>query len=119
MKLDDPTRTTASNDQPHTDMSTKNTLAIALTALAAGAALGVLLAPASGKETRKKLKQKGNDLRDRFSDLLKEGEALMEEMKGEADRMAATARDAAAHAKQKVEDATNSARGAANAASRG
>ena len=76
-------------------MSTKSTLAIALTALAAGAALGVLLAPASGKETRNKLVRKGNDLRDRLSEMLEEGGDLIEKMKGDASELANKAKDTA------------------------
>ena len=73
-------------------MSTKSTIAIALTALAAGAALGVLLAPASGAETRKKLARKGNDLKDRLSDMLAEGGELIEKLKGDASDLAGKAK---------------------------
>jgi len=66
-------------------MSTKSSLAIALTALAAGAALGVLLAPRSGAETRKKIMRKGDALKDRLNEMLREGEGLLEDLKGEAE----------------------------------
>lgn len=69
-------------------MSTKNSLAIALTALAAGAALGVLLAPRSGAETRKKIMRKGDALKDRLNEMLREGEGLLEDLKGEAETTA-------------------------------
>lgn len=69
-------------------MSTKSSLAIALTALAAGAALGVLLAPRSGAETRKKIMRKGDALKDRLNEMLREGEGLLEDLKGEAETAA-------------------------------
>jgi gas vesicle protein len=69
-------------------MSTKSSLAIALTALAAGAALGVLLAPRSGAETRKKIMRKGDALKDRLNEMLREGEGLLQDLKGEAETAA-------------------------------
>ena len=90
-------------------MSTKSTLAIALTALAAGAALGVLLAPASGAETRKKLVRKGNDLKDRLSDMLAEGGELIEKLKGDASDLASKAKATAQTAKDRVKDAAHEA----------
>ena len=110
-----------SHDQPTTlnTMSTKSTIAIALTALAAGAALGVLLAPASGAETRKKLARKGNDLKDRLSDMLAEGSELIDKLKGDASDLAGKAKETAQTAKDRVKDAANEAaasgRSAANA----
>lgn len=69
-------------------MSTKSSLAIALTALAAGAALGVLLAPRSGAETRKKIMRKRDALKDRLNEMLREGEELLQDLKGEAETAA-------------------------------
>jgi gas vesicle protein len=54
-------------------MSTSKTLLGALVGLTAGAALGILLAPRSGKETRKLIKQKGQNAQDELSDLLDQG----------------------------------------------
>lgn len=90
-------------------MSTKSTLAIALTALAAGAALGVLLAPASGAETRKKLMKKGADLKDRLAEMMEEGEELIDDLKGQA-------KDAASKARDRVKDAANETSNAARGA---
>lgn len=56
-------------------MSTNKTLLGALVGLTAGAAIGILLAPRSGKETRKLLKQKGKKAQDDLSDLLDQGYA--------------------------------------------
>jgi gas vesicle protein len=87
------------------NMSAKSTLAIALTALAAGAALGVLLAPASGKDTRKKLVRKGTDLRERLSDMLDEGGDLIDKLKGDASELANKAKDTANTSKDRVKEA--------------
>jgi len=54
-------------------MSTSKTLLGAVIGLAAGAAIGILLAPRSGKETRKLIKQKGKKAQHDLNDLLDEG----------------------------------------------
>lgn len=99
-------------------MSTRSTIAIALTALAAGAALGLLLAPASGAETRKKLARKTSDLKDRLSEMLEEGKDLIDELKGDASDLADKAKKTANSAKEKVKDSASEmasqARAAAN-----
>ena len=111
-------RNRETEQQTPTTMSTRSTIAIALTALAAGAALGVLLAPASGAETRKKLARKTNDLKDRLAEMLEEGSELIDDLKGEAEGLADKAKKTASSAKEKVKDAAgemaNNARGAAN-----
>lgn len=94
------------SNQTQQTMSAKSTLAITLTALAAGAALGILLAPASGKDTRKKLMKKGSDMRDSLSDMLAEGGELIDKLKGQA-------KDAANTTKDRVKEAANEAAGAA------
>ncbi len=94
-------------------MSTKSTLAIALTAIAAGAALGVLLAPSSGKETRKKLVRTGTDLKDRLSDMLAQGQELMDDLRDEAgnlaDKARATTKESRDRVMGKVQEAANRA----------
>ena len=96
---------TRTNKNKH--MSTRSTVAIALTALAAGAALGVLLAPASGAETRKKLARKSSELKDRLSEMIEEGSELIDELKGEASDLADKAKKSANTAKEKVKDSAN------------
>ncbi len=54
-------------------MSTRKTLLGALIGLAAGAAIGILLAPRSGKETRAILRKKGERAKEELSDLLDAG----------------------------------------------
>ncbi|MBZ0206400.1 MAG: YtxH domain-containing protein [Flavobacteriales bacterium] len=54
-------------------MSTQRTLLGVLIGLTAGAAIGILLAPRSGKETRAILKKKGKKAKDDISDLLDKG----------------------------------------------
>ena len=54
-------------------MSTKGNLTLLLSSLAAGAALGLLLAPSSGRETRRNLVRRGEAMKDKLSDLYEEG----------------------------------------------
>ena len=100
-------------------MSTKSTIAIALTALAAGAAIGLLLAPASGAETRKKLAYTGYDLLARLADIMIEGGWLIEKLKGDAGDLAKKAKDTANTAKDHVKDATNEAASTARSTANG
>lgn len=54
-------------------MSTGKTLLGVLLGFAAGAAVGVLLAPRSGKETREILRKKGEHFKDELDELLDSG----------------------------------------------
>ena len=109
---------TITTNNPKT-MSAKSTIAIALTALAAGAAIGLLLAPASGADTRKKLMKKGSALRDRLADMVEEGSELIDKLKGDAEDLADKAKSTANAAKERVKDAASDmasqARSTANA----
>jgi len=107
------------NLKTHSTMSAKSTIAIALTALAAGAAIGILLAPASGAETRKKLAKKGNDLKDRLAEMMEEGHDLIDQLKGDAKDLADKAKDTANTAKDRVKDAANEATSAARSTANG
>lgn len=54
-------------------MSTQRTLLGVLIGLTAGAAIGILLAPRSGKETRHLLRKRGEKAREELSELLDQG----------------------------------------------
>lgn len=104
-------------------MSTRTNAAIALAALAAGAAIGLLFAPASGKETRSRIARKGTDLRDSLQDMLAEGGALIDQLKGEVGDLAANGKEAASNMKERVKDAAHdmagNVRSSANSGSKG
>jgi gas vesicle protein len=57
------------------------TLLAFLLGAAVGVAAGLLLAPRSGKETRRRVQRWVDDLEDRGADLLEEGKELLEEGK--------------------------------------
>lgn len=80
-------------------MSRSSSLLTLAIGLAAGAAIGVLLAPASGKDTRKNIMKKGEKLRDQLSDLVDQGKDLMGDAMGKAkdtaSEMAGKAKDTA------------------------
>lgn len=92
-------------------MTAKSTAIILLTTLAAGAAIGLMLAPESGEQTRKKLMKKKNDLHDRMKQMLDEGCELIEKLKGDASGLAreekGTATDAARHVRDSASHVAN------------
>ncbi|MCL4283397.1 MAG: YtxH domain-containing protein [Flavobacteriales bacterium] len=63
----------AGNAEKRTAMSNSKTLLGVLAGLAAGAAIGLLLAPRSGKETRDILRNKGRQAKDDLNDLFDAG----------------------------------------------
>lgn len=85
-------RSDRSKPQTQKIMSSRSTsLLMLVTGIAAGAALGILFAPAKGKDTRAKIAKTGEDLYDRLKDLvgqaqdqLAERAAQMKEKVGEA-----------------------------------
>ena len=98
-----------SNHKTPNAMSAKSNVAIALTALAAGAALGILFAPASGKDTRKKIAKTGTDLKVRLAEMVEEGGDLLHKMKGNANDLANKAKDTANTVKDRVKDTASTA----------
>lgn len=75
-------------------MSNRTNAMIAFVAgIAAGAALGLLLAPQSGKETREKLGKKGRQAKARLDELIDEGYEKWSEVKGKAADAATMSRD--------------------------
>jgi gas vesicle protein len=62
-------------------MSTQKTLIGVLLGVAAGAALGVLLAPRSGKETRKLVRDKAKRAQQEIEDLLDQGHERWQQMR--------------------------------------
>ena len=70
-------------------MSTKKTFVALAAGLALGAVAGVLLAPASGKRTRKKIVMKAEDVRDQLTDLIDQGGSLVKDVKRAAKKASA------------------------------
>ena len=61
-------------------------------AAAAGAIIGILVAPEKGSETRKKMKDTANDWADQLSDLFTEGKSELNNLRNKAAKTAATAK---------------------------
>ena len=111
-------------DQPNKikPMSRSSSLLTLAIGLAAGAALGILLAPASGKDTRKSILKKGEKLRDQLSDLMDQGKDLMgdamDKAKDSASDVASKAKDAANQAKNDFGNRAQEAGARASSAAR-
>ena len=86
-------------------MKNNNVLLVILGGVAVGAALGILFAPAKGSETRKKIADKGNDLKDNFKDSLSK---LTDKISKSVEGFKDEAQDLIAEAEQKIkEEKTN------------
>jgi gas vesicle protein len=86
-------------------MKNNNVLLGILGGVAVGAALGILFAPTKGSETRKKIADKGNDLKDNFKDSLSK---LTDKISKSVEGFKDEAQDLIAEAEQKIkEEKTN------------
>lgn len=63
-----------------------------LAGIALGVAIGVLIAPDKGSATRKKLADKGKDLKDQFNDFVDSWSEKLDALKGDAEEIATAAR---------------------------
>ena len=62
-------------------MSTKALIVTGISCIATGVLVGILTAPASGKETRKKISDKADDLTKKFNKLKSKGMSDLSELK--------------------------------------
>jgi gas vesicle protein len=87
-------------------MSTSKVLLGVVVGLAAGAMAGILMAPESGSETRKKISRKGqgyvDDLKGRFNDFLDGFMSHVETVKDDANDMADRAKSKIGETVKKV-----------------
>ena len=88
---------TTTNDQINMENSTGKTALALVVGLAAGAALGVLFAPRSGKETRAALRSKGEDLKEDLDERIEQARKDWSKAKGKL-------ADAASMTKDEVSD---------------
>lgn len=63
-----------------------------LTGLAVGVVVGLLLAPDKGSETRRKIAEKGRELKDRFNDFVDSLGEKIDSLRGEAEEFVEEAR---------------------------
>ena len=98
----------------HDPMNKKTTLALTVAALATGAALGLLFAPASGRKTRRRIARKGLQAKDKINDLIEEGSEMIDKLKREvsstADKARRTAQDGADAAAKAARQAASAAK---------
>jgi gas vesicle protein len=87
-------------------MSAKSTLTVALVSVAAGAVLGLLLAPSSGKDSRKKLMKKATSAKDVLECLVDEASERLAQIKRHAKEARSHAQDMASEARSAVRSAT-------------
>ncbi|HEY0976972.1 MAG TPA: YtxH domain-containing protein, partial [Flavobacteriales bacterium] len=74
-------------------MSTQKAIFGFLGGIAVGATLGLLFAPASGKETRKKLRRKGDLAKDELNELIEQGRAEWSKARNKAANAATMTKD--------------------------
>jgi gas vesicle protein len=83
--------------------STKVTLGI-LGALAAGVAIGLLIAPEKGSEIRKRIKRTAGDWADNLTHLFQQGKEEMNEAAGEMKEKARSAKSTAEEKVNKIKE---------------
>ncbi|MGV9010959.1 MAG: YtxH domain-containing protein [Flavobacteriales bacterium] len=93
-------------------MSIKNTLTALVAGMAVGAAAGLVLAPASGDETRKKLLKRGDKLYAQLSDLIGKGKDAVDDAEKSAKSAANKAGRAVNDTMDKAKDTYEKAKGA-------
>ena len=81
-------------NQHTSTMNNKGTIALTVAALATGAALGILFAPASGRKTRRRIARKGREAKRKLDELVDEGAELLGNLKKDAGSAAERAREA-------------------------
>jgi len=103
-------------------MSTKGNITLFISSLAAGAVLGLLLAPSSGRETRRNLARRGEEMRGKLGDLYNEGTQYFNRSRDQfaemADRVRDKASKSAENVKDSVEDTANKAARTASSTAR-
>lgn len=82
--------------------STTKVILTVIGAAAAGAIIGMLMAPEKGTELRKKISQATGDLTSQLGQLIASGKAELENLKRSASRMESQAEEAMRKSKEKV-----------------
>lgn len=83
------------NDQNLSHMTRKGVVGLTIAALATGAALGILFAPAAGRKTRDQIAKKGREAKDKMKEMLEEGRSLISKLRNEAENGADQVKDEA------------------------
>ncbi len=81
------------DEHEYEDHSTRSSLLGFFAGMAAGAALGVLFAPKSGKETRHDIAEAGGQAKEKLDEAIETGRQEWSRMKGKAVDMATMTRD--------------------------
>jgi gas vesicle protein len=100
-------------------MSTKGNITLCLTSLAAGAAIGLLLAPASGRETRRNLARRGEEMKDKLNDLYEEGTQFVSKSRDQFRDVANNARNAGEDVADRIKNTAGSVSGGSTSGSSG
>lgn len=93
-------------------MSTQKTLTALVAGAALGAVAGIMLAPNSGKKSRKKIIKQATGLRDQLTDLVGQGESMVNDAKKSAKNASAQASKAVSHTMDEAKDTFERAKSA-------